>query len=138
MQKIPVVALGRAQLDNATCAVGPLAVEPAFSPPSLPLWGAHTDGAASFLGSHGKLLWNGNWVTFLDTMLHVTVLGYPGRNLRLPTRIRSVCVDPVLHLKQVQTYKDDKQGNSLSHGQDSPGFFFVKFQMLKSGYIFLT
>ncbi|XP_019359228.1 PREDICTED: fatty acid synthase isoform X1 [Gavialis gangeticus] len=64
----------------------------------------------SSAGSWGKLLWNGNWVTFLDTMLHVTVLGYPGRNLRLPTRIRSVCVDPVLHLKQVQTYKDDKQG----------------------------
>uniref|UniRef100_A0A8C0C0W3 Fatty acid synthase n=1 Tax=Buteo japonicus TaxID=224669 RepID=A0A8C0C0W3_9AVES len=51
--------------------------------------------------SAGKVLWNGNWVTFLDTLLHVTILAESGRSLRLPTRIRSVYIDPVLHQKQV-------------------------------------
>uniref|UniRef100_A0A8C0C432 Fatty acid synthase n=1 Tax=Buteo japonicus TaxID=224669 RepID=A0A8C0C432_9AVES len=51
--------------------------------------------------SEGKVLWNGNWVTFLDTLLHVTILAESGRSLRLPTRIRSVYIDPVLHQKQV-------------------------------------
>ncbi|NXH15465.1 FAS synthase, partial [Bucco capensis] len=57
--------------------------------------------------STGKVLWNGNWVTFLDTLLHVIILAEPGRSLRLPTRIRSVCIDPVLHEKQVCQYQDN-------------------------------
>ncbi|XP_010131413.1 PREDICTED: fatty acid synthase, partial [Buceros rhinoceros silvestris] len=56
--------------------------------------------------STGKVLWNGNWVTFLDTLLHVVILAEPGRSLRLPTRIRSVCIDPVLHQEQVCQYQD--------------------------------
>uniref|UniRef100_A0A8C7CZE9 Fatty acid synthase n=1 Tax=Oncorhynchus kisutch TaxID=8019 RepID=A0A8C7CZE9_ONCKI len=38
----------------------------------------------------GKLQWTGNWVTFLDTMLQMIVVGLSGRSLRLPTRIRSL------------------------------------------------
>ncbi|NXJ82917.1 FAS synthase, partial [Trogon melanurus] len=55
----------------------------------------------------GKILWNGNWVTFLDTLLHMIILGETGRSLRLPTRIRSVCIDPVLHQEQVCRYQDN-------------------------------
>uniref|UniRef100_A0A8C9SU62 Fatty acid synthase n=1 Tax=Scleropages formosus TaxID=113540 RepID=A0A8C9SU62_SCLFO len=55
-------------------------------------------------GDSGKLLWMGNWVTFLDTMLQMIVVGLSGRSLRLPTRIRSVCIDPSLHDDRVQDY----------------------------------
>ncbi|NXR31789.1 FAS synthase, partial [Zosterops hypoxanthus] len=58
-------------------------------------------------GDAGKVLWNGNWVTFLDTLLHVLILPEPGRSLRLPTRIRSVCIDPVLHKEHVCQYQDN-------------------------------
>ncbi|NXC72710.1 FAS synthase, partial [Anhinga anhinga] len=57
--------------------------------------------------STGKVLWNGNWVTFLDSLLHLLILTDPGRSLRLPTRIRSVCIDPVLHQQQVCQYQDN-------------------------------
>ncbi|XP_066056968.1 fatty acid synthase [Chamaea fasciata] len=60
-------------------------------------------------GSVGKVLWNGNWVTFLDTLLHVLILPEAGRSLRLPTRIRSVCIDPVLHREHVCQYKDNME-----------------------------
>ncbi|XP_026523135.1 fatty acid synthase [Notechis scutatus] len=60
-------------------------------------------------GNSGKILWNGNWVTFLDTMLHLMILGEMGRNLRLPTRIRSVCIDPKLHLEFVQKYTEETE-----------------------------
>ncbi|KAK0152563.1 Fatty acid synthase [Merluccius polli] len=60
-------------------------------------------------GDGGKLQWSGNWVTLLDTMLQMVVAGLPGRSLRLPTRIRSVCIDPALHLQKVSQYGDDKQ-----------------------------
>uniref|UniRef100_A0A8C6ZHS1 Fatty acid synthase n=1 Tax=Nothoprocta perdicaria TaxID=30464 RepID=A0A8C6ZHS1_NOTPE len=57
--------------------------------------------------NEGKVLWNGNWVTFLDTLLHMIILAETGRSLRLPTRIRSVCIDPVLHQEQVRQYDDN-------------------------------
>nr|XP_006635198.2 PREDICTED: fatty acid synthase isoform X1 [Lepisosteus oculatus] len=60
-------------------------------------------------GDSGKLQWAGNWVTFLDTMLQMIVVGLSGRSLRLPTRIRSVCVDPVLHEERVRDYGEDKK-----------------------------
>ncbi|XP_002741902.2 fatty acid synthase-like, partial [Saccoglossus kowalevskii] len=52
-------------------------------------------------GNQGMLAWNGNWVSFTDTMLQIQVLRQPGRCLRLPTRIRSIRIDPVEHLKRV-------------------------------------
>uniref|UniRef100_UPI0037E9BFCC fatty acid synthase n=1 Tax=Semicossyphus pulcher TaxID=241346 RepID=UPI0037E9BFCC len=60
-------------------------------------------------GDVGKLQWTGNWVTFLDTMLQMIVVGLSGRSLRLPTRIRSVCVDPAVHQEKVSEYADGKQ-----------------------------
>ncbi|XP_070581121.1 fatty acid synthase-like [Ptychodera flava] len=54
-------------------------------------------------GNEGLLEWNGNWVSFSDTMLQLQVLRLPGRSLRLPTRIRSVKIDPVEHLKRIGT-----------------------------------
>ncbi|KAM8836140.1 fatty acid synthase [Spinachia spinachia] len=60
-------------------------------------------------GDRGKLQWSGNWVTFLDTMLQMIVVGLSGRSLRLPTRIRSVCVDPAVHLEKVCEHADGKQ-----------------------------
>ncbi|NXM57354.1 FAS synthase, partial [Illadopsis cleaveri] len=59
--------------------------------------------------SVGKVLWNGNWVTFLDTLLHMLILPETGRSLRLPTRIRSVCIDPVLHQEHVCQYQDSME-----------------------------
>ncbi|XP_042306938.1 fatty acid synthase isoform X1 [Sceloporus undulatus] len=58
-------------------------------------------------GNTGKVLWNGNWVTFLDTLLHLIILGEMGRSLRLPTRIRSVCIDPKLHKERAHTYDSE-------------------------------
>uniref|UniRef100_A0A671PGD7 Fatty acid synthase n=1 Tax=Sinocyclocheilus anshuiensis TaxID=1608454 RepID=A0A671PGD7_9TELE len=60
-------------------------------------------------GDHGKLHWTGNWVTFLDTMLQMIVVGLPERSLRLPTRIRSVYVDPKLHEERVNEYADGQK-----------------------------
>ncbi|XP_073540254.1 fatty acid synthase [Phyllobates terribilis] len=60
-------------------------------------------------GDQGKLLWNDNWVTFLDTMLQMLVLGISGRSLRLPTRIQSVYIDPATHEDRVCLCSDDKK-----------------------------
>ncbi|OCT62677.1 fatty acid synthase [Xenopus laevis] len=60
-------------------------------------------------GDKGKLLWNGNWVTFTDTMLQMMVLGLKGRSLRLPTRILSVGIDPTVQKDHVFLHKGDRE-----------------------------
>lgn len=49
-------------------------------------------------------------MTFLDTMLQMVVVGLSGRSLRLPTRVRSVCVDPIVHLGKFCMDTDGKKG----------------------------
>ena len=53
-------------------------------------------------GTKGELKWTGEWVSFLDTMLQLSVLRLPGRGLRLPTRLRSLRIDPSIHLEIVK------------------------------------
>ncbi|XP_043860025.1 LOW QUALITY PROTEIN: fatty acid synthase [Dromiciops gliroides] len=58
-------------------------------------------------GNLGKLLWKDNWVTFLDTMLQLSILGETQRALRLPTRITSIHIDPATHQQKVYQHKDE-------------------------------
>ncbi|XP_063817309.1 fatty acid synthase [Pseudophryne corroboree] len=60
-------------------------------------------------GDKGKLLWTGNWVTFLDNMLQMLVLGIKGRSLRLPTRILSVYIDPAIQEEGACVSPDNRQ-----------------------------
>uniref|UniRef100_A0A913I721 Fatty acid synthase n=1 Tax=Strongyloides stercoralis TaxID=6248 RepID=A0A913I721_STRER len=52
-------------------------------------------------GEKGKLYWNGNWVTFLDSLLQTSLLVEKADTLRLPTRLRYLRIDPVKHLNSV-------------------------------------
>lgn len=55
---------------------------------------------------YGKLKWEDNWVTFMDTMLQFSILGNPMRSLNLPVRIHSCRVDPAVHARAVSTAGD--------------------------------
>ncbi|KAM6164687.1 fatty acid synthase [Rhynchocyon petersi] len=57
---------------------------------------------ANLEGSTGKVLWKDNWVTFMDAMLQMFILGFSQRSLRLPTRIGAIYIDPVTHLQSLQ------------------------------------
>ncbi|CAF0706992.1 unnamed protein product [Brachionus calyciflorus] len=48
-------------------------------------------------GTNGLLKWNNKWVPYLDAMLQMNVLGKK-RGLLLPTRIRTIKIDPKQHL----------------------------------------
>jgi len=56
------------------------------------------------------LIWNDNWVSFLDAMLQMQIIAVSGRELRLPTRIRSLSIDPIGHEKFVRTLEDGTNG----------------------------
>ena len=60
------------------------------------------------------LYWTGNWVSFVDTMLQMTLLSQPGHSLCLPTRIKSLTIDPELQKKSVVQLEDQKNGKSYA------------------------
>lgn len=65
-------------------------------------------------GNAGQLLWKDNWVTFLDAMLQLSILGAAQRSLRLPTRITSLHIDPATHRRKVYSLKGQAQGSPVS------------------------
>ncbi|KAH6943236.1 hypothetical protein HPB50_017962 [Hyalomma asiaticum] len=54
----------------------------------------------------GKLKWEDNWVTFIDSMLQMGVLVEPLRTFMLPTRIQSCTIDPRVHAQVVEKVGD--------------------------------
>jgi len=61
-------------------------------------------------GTQGELLWTGKWIPFLDAMLQMNVFAQQqlgGEQLRqtvLPTRIRSVKINPIEHLIRAEKF----------------------------------
>ena len=49
-------------------------------------------------------------MSFLDSMLQMSILQVEERSLRLPTRIRSLVIDPKLHEKKMRTRKSGEKG----------------------------
>ncbi|XP_008574493.1 PREDICTED: fatty acid synthase [Galeopterus variegatus] len=74
-------------------------------------YGPHFQGIleANLEGTSGKLLWKDNWVTFLDTMLQMSILGIGQRSLRLPTRITAIHIDPAVHQQKIHTLQEEAQ-----------------------------
>ncbi|XP_045164352.2 fatty acid synthase-like [Mercenaria mercenaria] len=65
---------------------------------------------ADMSGVHGKLLWTGKWVSFLDSMLQMTILSQPGHGLCLPTKIKTITIDPLMHQRKFVDLDDDQKG----------------------------
>ena len=68
-----------------------------------------------FAAAEGLLVWKDNWVSFLDAMLQMQILSEAGRQLMLPTRIRSLRIDPVRHEEYVRNLKDGTRGTRVLH-----------------------
>lgn len=55
-----------------------------------------------FSGSKGKVAWTGNWVSYIDTLLQFELISIKSRELRLPTYIKELIIDPVYHKRIVE------------------------------------
>uniref|UniRef100_A0A8D0N571 Fatty acid synthase n=1 Tax=Sus scrofa TaxID=9823 RepID=A0A8D0N571_PIG len=60
-------------------------------------------------GNRGRLQWNDSWVSFLDAMLHMSILAPGQLGLYLPTRFTSIRIDPVTHRQKLYTLQDTTQ-----------------------------
>ncbi|XP_011688296.1 PREDICTED: fatty acid synthase-like [Wasmannia auropunctata] len=62
--------------------------------------------SSSITGSNGHIVWTYNWVTFIDNMLQMMILGKNTRSLLLPTRIRKLTIDPKYHMQLMRLIHD--------------------------------
>ncbi|XP_008180398.1 fatty acid synthase isoform X2 [Acyrthosiphon pisum] len=76
-------------------------------------------------GVQGKLEWNGNWISYIDTMLQFSILGLKTKELYLPTRVQKIIVDPVKHLKIVESIAE----------RSLPVYMYRDIGVIKSGGI---
>ncbi|XP_058792836.1 fatty acid synthase [Phymastichus coffea] len=78
-------------------------------------------------GNAGKLMWNEDWISYIDTMLQFSILGKNTRDLYLPTRLQQVIINPIVHKELIE---------KAGEGRVSlPVYSFPKIGVIKSGGI---
>lgn len=75
----------------------------------------------------GKLHWEENWISFIDTMLQFSILGKDLRELYLPTRLERAVFNPTKHLEMVEKLKKTNE--------DVPVCVYKDICVIKSGGI---
>jgi len=63
--------------------------------------------SASISGKKGHIIWRNNWVTFMDNMLQMHLIGYDTRDLYVPTSIQKLVINPMLHNWKLRNAADD-------------------------------
>lgn len=58
-------------------------------------------------GTRGRLAWLNNWVTFMDCMLQLKIVGQDTRGLFVPTRIEKMCIDAAMHYNAISNMNPD-------------------------------
>ncbi|KMQ91191.1 fatty acid synthase, partial [Lasius niger] len=58
--------------------------------------------SSSTTGKRGHIAWTNNWVTFMDNMLQIKILGIDMRNLYVPTEIQKLVIDTELHAQYIR------------------------------------
>ena len=69
-------------------------------------------------GLKGKIKWIQNWITFLDSMTHFEERQSKTKKLALPTNIRKVIIDPILHYEMLEEIKKEMNENKRSEQED--------------------
>ncbi|CAH0546412.1 unnamed protein product [Brassicogethes aeneus] len=75
-------------------------------------------------GLAGKLQWENNWISYIDTMLQFSILGQNTRELYLPTRLQRAVINPKEHLKYMQ-----------ESAEGTPVYMYRDIGVIKSGGI---
>ncbi|XP_011707051.1 PREDICTED: fatty acid synthase-like, partial [Wasmannia auropunctata] len=64
--------------------------------------------SASISGKNGHIIWRNNWVTFMDNMLQMYIIGCDTRDLYVSTSIQKLVINPELHaMKLRDNYAND-------------------------------
>ncbi|XP_067207655.1 fatty acid synthase-like isoform X2 [Linepithema humile] len=84
--------------------------------------------SASVSGSKGHITWTGNWVTFMDNMLQMSIIGKDTRDLYIPTSIEKLVINPALHASKLRDMTSEKD-------KQVPIHVYKEIDVIKSGGI---
>ncbi|XP_067207292.1 fatty acid synthase-like [Linepithema humile] len=84
--------------------------------------------SASISGSKGHITWTGNWVTFMDNMLQMSIIGKDTRDLYIPTSIEKLVINPALHASKLRDMTSEKD-------KQMPIRLYKEMDVIKSGGI---
>lgn len=76
--------------------------------------------SASISGKKGHISWASNWVTFMDTMLQMMILGLDTNKLYVPTKIQKIVIDTKAHHQNIRYMTAEDRRKSVD--------FFFNFQ----------
>lgn len=65
--------------------------------------------SASMSGKKGHISWEDNYVTFIDNMLQMMILGIDTRTLYMPIKIRKIVIDTKLHQQEARNLEDKRK-----------------------------
>jgi fatty acid synthase len=71
--------------------------------------------SASVTGKNGHITWRNNWVTFMDNMLQIMILGHNSRNLFVPTTIHKLIIDPQYHVRVIENLSIEERRKCIVH-----------------------
>lgn len=83
-------------------------------------------------GVSGHLAWEGNWISFMDTMLQFGLIGADTRELYLPTRLRRAVIDPAAQLRAVAAAEGGVLPVRMYHDVDIISCGGVEFRGVKT------
>jgi hypothetical protein len=82
---------------------------------------------------HGKVLWTGNWVSFMDALLQTQIVALPFRKMFVPVMISSLRCDPKVLFDAIEESKqsiyeenDYKKNFNYAEVQEDQGGFKTK------------
>ncbi|KAL6436160.1 hypothetical protein ACFW04_005722 [Cataglyphis niger] len=81
----------------------------------------------SITENRGYIAWINNWVTFMDNMLQIKMLGYDTRGLYIPTEIEKLVIDTELHAQYIR--------NITMEEKQLPVRFYKDLDVIVSGGI---
>ncbi|KAF9794028.1 hypothetical protein SFRURICE_010511, partial [Spodoptera frugiperda] len=63
--------------------------------------------------TRGRIAWSNNWVTFMDCMLQMMMIGQDTRGLFVPTRIEKLSIDAPMHCNAIAKMNPDSDRKSF-------------------------
>ncbi|CAH0758383.1 unnamed protein product [Diatraea saccharalis] len=64
-------------------------------------------------GTRGRIAWVNNWVTFMDCMLQLKIIGLDTRDLLVSTRIKKLSIDVNMHYNAISKMSTDSSKHSF-------------------------
>lgn len=72
------------------------------------------------IGTQGRIRWNNNFMTFIDTMVQISTLRLDCREVMLPTFVRKIVIDVTKHCKILKTLSNENPGKYIFSSVKNP------------------